>query len=305
MWDAWYFAMIPALSQDSTALTNYSHIDLHSHSNVSDGLFTPAELVQHAAAQGLKVLALTDHDDVAGLDEARQAAESHGVQLINGVEISVTWRRRTLHIVGLRIDPDYPPLTAGLQQIRAGRRTRAEGMAASLQKAGIEGSLEGAYRFARKGIISRTHFARFLMEQGYASDMRKVFKRYLVKGKPGYFEHQWASLEDAVGWIISSGGTAVIAHPGRYELGRPSMLELIEEFRALGGKAIEVVTGSHTADQYQEFARIAKLFGLQASQGSDYHGQGLSYMEMGRLPALPAGCVPVWHDWPAIKARQE
>lgn len=297
--------MIPALSQDSTALTNYSHIDLHSHSNVSDGLFTPTELVQHAATQGLKVLALTDHDDVAGLDEARQAAESHGVQLINGVEISVTWRRRTLHIVGLRIDPDYSPLAAGLQQIRAGRRTRAEGMAASLQKAGIEGSLEGAYRFARKGIISRTHFARFLMEQGYASDMRKVFKRYLVKGKPGYFEHQWASLEEAVGWIISSGGTAVIAHPGRYELGRPSMLELMEEFRTLGGKAIEVVTGSHTADQYQEFARIAKLFGLQASQGSDYHGQGLSYMEMGRLPALPAGCVPVWQDWPAIEARQD
>jgi predicted metal-dependent phosphoesterase TrpH len=305
MWDAWYFAMIPARSQDFTALTNYSHIDLHSHSNISDGLFAPAELVRHAAAHGLKVLALTDHDDVAGLDEARQAALSHGMQLINGVEISVTWRRRTLHIVGLRIDPAYPPLVEGLQQIRAGRRVRAEGMAASLQKAGIEGSLEGAYRYASTGIISRTHFARFLMEQGYASDMRKVFKRYLVKGKPGYFEHHWASLEDAVGWIVNCGGTAVIAHPGRYDLGRPSMLELMEEFRALGGKAIEVVTGSHSVDQYQEFARIAKLFGLLASQGSDYHGQGLSYMEMGRLPALPVDCVPVWQDWPAIELQQE
>lgn len=304
MLDAWYFAMIPALSQDSTALTNYSHIDLHSHSNISDGLLTPAELVQHAATHGLKVLALTDHDDVAGLDEARQAAANHGLQLINGVEISVTWRRRTLHIVGLGIDPEYPPLVEGLRQIRAGRRTRAEGMAASLQKAGIEGSLEGAYRYARKGIISRTHFARFLIEQGYASEMRKVFKRYLVKGKPGYFEHHWASLEDALSWIVNSGGTAVIAHPGRYDLGRPSMLELMEEFRALGGKAIEVVTGSHTVAQYQEFARLAKLFGLQASQGSDYHGQGLSYMEMGRLPPLPAGCVPVWQDWPALAAEQ-
>lgn len=274
---------------------------MHSHSNISDGLFTPTELVAHAASHGLRVLALTDHDDTAGLDEARAAAVAHGIHLINGVEISVTWRKRTLHIVGLKVDPAYAPLATGLQKIRAGRHTRAEGMAASLDKAGIHGSLEGAYRYAKKGIISRTHFARYLMEQGYANEMRKIFKRYLVKGKPGYFDHRWADLEDAVNWIVNSGGTAVIAHPGRYELGRPSMLELMDEFRSYGGKAIEVVTGSHSVDQYQEFARISKMFGLQASQGSDYHGQGLSYMEMGRLPDLPAGCVPVWQDWPEIE----
>ncbi len=286
-------------------MTIFSHIDLHSHSNVSDGLFTPTELVRHAAGHGLRVLALTDHDDTAGLAEARAVADELGIQLIGGVEISVTWRKRTVHIVGLKVDPDYQPLAEGLWQIRAGRHTRAEGMAASLELAGIHGSLEGAYRYANKGIISRTHFARFLMEKGCASEMRKVFKKFLVKGKPGYFEHRWASLEDAVSWIVNSGGTAVIAHPGRYDMGRPTMLELMEEFRSFGGKAIEVVTGSHTVDQYQEFARLSAMFGLQASQGSDYHGQGLSYMEMGRLPVMPAGCVPVWQDWPEVQALYE
>jgi len=275
-----------------------SLIDLHSHSTISDGLLAPAELVAHAAAQGLRVLALTDHDDVAGLAEAYAAAASHGITLIPGVEISVTWRRRTLHIVGLKIDPDHPPLLAGLQKIRAGRHARAEGMAAGLQKIGIEGALEGAYRHASQGIISRTHFARFLVEQGLAKDARAVFKHYLVKGKPGYVEHEWASLEEAMAWIIGSGGHAVIAHPGRYDLGRTNMLLLMEEFRALGGRAIEVVTGSHSVDQYAEFARISRMFDLRASLGSDYHGPGHTYIEMGRLPDLPAGCAPVWQDWP-------
>lgn len=298
--------MIQLRSQDSTlSLNNFSHIDLHCHSNISDGVFTPAELVAHAAQHGVRVLALTDHDDTAGLQEALAAAKSHDMTLINGVEISVTWRKRTLHIVGLRVDPEYPPLAQGLKQIRDGRHKRAEGMAASLDKAGIHGSLEGAYRYAKQGIISRTHFARYLMEQGHANEMRKVFKKYLVKGKPGYFEHQWASLEDAVSWITESGGTAVIAHPGRYDMGRPTMLELMQEFRTLGGKAIEVVTGSHTVDQYQQYAHIAQMFGLQASQGSDYHGAGLSYMEMGRLPALPSGCQPVWQDWPELQELKE
>jgi len=281
-----------------------SLIDLHSHSTISDGLLTPGDLVAHAAAKGVRALALTDHDDTAGLAEAEVAAFKHGIQLIHGVEISVTWRNRTLHIVGLNIDSDYAPLANGLAAIRAGRHRRAEGMAASLDKFGIVGSLEGAYKFAKQGIISRTHFARFLIEKGCANDMRGVFKKYLVKGKPGYFEHRWADLEDAVNWIASSGGVAAIAHPGRYDLGRTNMLLLLEEFRNLGGAAIEVVTGSHTPAQYQEFAKLSKQFGLQASQGSDYHGPGLSYMEMGRLPGLPSGCVPVWQHWPEIVEMQ-
>jgi predicted metal-dependent phosphoesterase TrpH len=277
-----------------------SLIDLHSHSNISDGIMTPSELVAHAASGGVRVLALTDHDDTSGLVEAKTEAEKHSIHLVNGVEISVTWRNRTLHIVGLRIDPEYTPLAEGLERIRAGRHVRAKGMAASLDAAGIEGSLEGAYRYAQQGIISRTHFARYLIEKGLAKDMRAVFKKYLIKGKPGYFEHRWADLEDAVSWITASGGTAVIAHPGRYDLGRTNMLLLMEEFRSLGGAAIEVVTGSHSVDQYAEFARVAKQFGLKSSMGSDYHGYGLSHMEMGRLPALPSGCIPVWQDWPEI-----
>lgn len=286
--------------------TNYpsylpSLIDLHSHSTISDGILTPIELVTHAAKNGVRVLALTDHDDTGGLAEAKATAAKYDMHLINGVEISVTWRKHTLHIVGLRIDTEYAPLAEGLKSIRAGRHTRAEGMAKALDKIGIEGSLKGAYNHAKQGIISRTHFARYLIEMGIAKDMRAVFKKYLIKGKPGYFEHRWASLEDAVSWITGSGGMAVIAHPGRYDLGRTNMLLLLEEFRNLGGSAIEVVTGSHRADQYQEFAVLAKQFGLKASMGSDYHGYGQSHMEMGRLPDLPDGCVPVWQDWPEVQ----
>lgn len=273
-------------------------IDLHAHSNISDGLLTPLELVAHAAEHQVNVLALTDHDDTSGLAVAAVEAQRLGLQLINGVEISVTWKKRTVHIVGLKIDPEYAPLKSGLAAIRAGRHLRAAGMAASLDKAGISGSLEGAYHYAQEGIISRTHFARFLVNTGVAKDNKAVFKNYLVKGKPGYFEHVWASLEDAVSWIVGSGGVAVIAHPGRYDLGRTNMLLLLEEFRALGGAAIEVVTGSHTVDQYAEFAKYAHQFDLKASLGSDYHGKGISFMEMGRLPGLPGNCVPVWHDWP-------
>ncbi|WP_137718739.1 3',5'-nucleoside bisphosphate phosphatase [Methylobacillus flagellatus] len=277
-------------------------IDLHSHSTVSDGLLSPAALVEHAAAQGVRVLALTDHDDVAGLAEAGEVAARLGVQLIAGVEISVTWRRRTLHILGLKVDPEHAPLREGLAAIRAGRHTRAQGMADGLSRIGVHGSLEGAYQHAKQGIISRSHFARFLVEHGHAKDIRAVFKHFLVKGKPGYIEHQWATLEQAMGWILGSGGVAVIAHPGRYDLGRTNMLLLLEEFRALGGTAIEVVTGSHSVDQYAEFAKLAHQFDLAASLGSDYHGPGHTYIEMGRLPALPAKCRPVWQDWPEVAA---
>lgn len=277
-------------------------IDLHAHSNISDGLLTPKALVEHAAMHHVDVLALTDHDDTSGLDVARAEAALRGVHLINGVEISVTWKRRTIHIVGLNVNPEYPPLKKGLEAIRAGRHERAKGMAAGLDKVGIIGSLEGAYAYAQEGIISRTHFARFLVESGVAKDNKTVFKRYLVKGKPGYVEHEWASLADAVSWIVGSGGEAVIAHPGRYDLGRTNMLLLLEEFRAVGGTAIEVVTGSHVPSQYVEYAKYAQLFGLKASIGSDYHGKGISFMEMGRLPALPNNCVPVWQDWPNVQA---
>lgn len=281
-----------------------SVVDLHAHSTVSDGTLSPSELVDHAAQRGVRLLSLTDHDDVAGLQVARESALANQMQFVNGVEISVTWRKRTLHIVGLRIDPTYSPLVDGLAAIRAGRHHRAELMAQGLEKVGIQGSLDGAYQYAKQGIISRTHFARFLIERGHAKDVSQVFKRYLVKGKPGYVEHQWATLEQAVGWIVQSGGIAVVAHPGRYELGRTLLLELFEEFRAHGGTAIEVVTGSHTPDQYVLFAKYAHLFGFKSSMGSDYHGPMHAYLEMGRLPELPKNCVPIWADWPEYQAIQ-
>lgn len=277
--------------------------DLHCHSSVSDGLLTPTELVERAAERGVKYLALTDHDDVDGLAEAAQAAARCGIKFINGVEISVTWRTHTLHIVGLQIDPANAGLLAGLHKIRSGRKQRAVMMSESLARCGISGALEGAYRFAANPeIIGRTHFARFLVEQGLCKDVASVFKRYLVKGKPGYVPHEWASLQEAIDWIKGAGGVVVLAHPGRYTSGRKAMgkttlLELLQEFTDLGGQAIEVVTGSHTPPQYAEFARYAKQFGLLCSCGSDFHGPGESYRDLGRLPDLPMDCDAVWSSW--------
>jgi len=274
--------------------------DLHCHSIISDGTLTPTQLVERAFERGVKVLALTDHDDLAGLDEARAAAVEHGMIFINGVEISVSWRNHTLHIVGLNIDPAYKPLAEGLQSVRSGRGERARKMADELTKTGINGVLLGAYQYAENpNVIGRTHFARYLVKAGYCKDVKSVFKHYLVKGKPGYVPHKWASLQDAIAWIRDSGGLAVLAHPGRYMTGRngmgkQTMHELLGEFVESGGQALEVVTGSHTPAQYAEFARYAEAFNLLASCGSDFHGPGESYRDMGRLPDFPVNCRPVW-----------
>ncbi len=279
--------------------------DLHCHSVISDGTLTPAELVHRAAGRGVKVMALTDHDDVQGLIEARAAAAEHGLTFINGVEISVSWRSHTLHIVGLNIDPEYPPLADGLRSVRSGRGARAKKMSDALAKAGIGGVLAGAYQYAENpNMIGRTHFARFLVESGHCKDVKSVFKQYLVKGKPGYVPHQWAVLADAIDWIRGSGGVAVLAHPGRYMTGRSgmgktTMKELLAEFVALGGQGLEVVTGSHTPEQYAEFARYAEEYNLLCSCGSDFHGPGESYRDMGRLPDFPLGCRPVWEAFTA------
>jgi predicted metal-dependent phosphoesterase TrpH len=277
-------------------------VDLHSHSTVSDGLLTPRNLVRYAAEQGVGVLALTDHDDVAGLAEAAEEAAAAGIAFVTGTEISVTWRRRTIHIVGLRIDPENAELKAGLARLRESRFDRARRIAAELDKIGIHGSLQGAMAYASERIISRSHFARYLVHEGQAKDMRSVFKRFLIKGKPGYVEHTWAELHEALAWIHGAGGIAVIAHPGRYDLGSTLMNELFTEFKDLGGGAVEVVSGSHSPDEFGQFADLAKRYGLLASRGSDYHGPGHSYVEMGRLAPMPASCTPVWHDWQEVLA---
>jgi len=274
------------------------NIDLHCHSTASDGLLKPEELVARAAANGVEILALTDHDGVSGLAEARTKAESQGVRFVDGVEISVTWEGSTVHIVGLQIDPEDPVLRSGLESIREGRATRAEKMGEALAAAGVPDSFAGAKTYAENpSLISRSHFARHLVKTGLAPDVKSVFQRYLVKGKPGFVAHRWASLGDAVSWIRASGGIAVVAHPGRYNFSKPELHAFLAEFRDYGGAGIEVVTGSHSPEQYFEFARIAREFGFTASRGSDYHGKGESRADLGALPQLPDDLKPVWHDW--------
>ena len=273
-------------------------VDLHSHSTYSDGLLTPLELVVRAFGRGVKTYALTDHDELSGLPEARAEATARGIRFINGVEISVSWADETLHIVGLNIDPQHPEMVAGLRQVRAGRHVRAERIAADLERVGIEGAFAGARRYARNpDLLSRAHFARYMVERGHVKDSNAAFKRYLTKGKPGYVEHQWATLPQAVGWINAAGGLAVIAHPGRYKLNNQKREAMLGEFRDLGGAGVEVVTGSHTADQYAEWARYAQRYGLKASAGSDFHGPGESYLDLGKLPDLPYGLTPVWEGF--------
>jgi len=270
-------------------------VDLHSHSTFSDGMLGPEALVERAVQRGVDMLALTDHDETGGLAVAREAAAAWGIRLINGVEISVQWEAVTLHIVGLCIDPAHAPLHEGLAAIRAGREGRAQRIAASLAGAGIPGSLEGARRYAKNPeLVSRAHFARYLVETGHARDTNAVFRSYLTPGKPGYVPHQWAGLAAALRWISGSGGVAVLAHPGRYPLNQQQCERLLEEFIGLGGVAVEVVTGSHAPDEFVTWARYARRFGLQASAGSDFHGPGEGYRDIGNVPVLPAGCKPVW-----------
>jgi predicted metal-dependent phosphoesterase TrpH len=275
-----------------------SNLDLHSHSTFSDGTLTPDSLVARAAQRGVTVLALTDHDDTGGLAAARAAAAEHGIRLINGVEISVTWQGRTIHVVGLGIDPTDTALQAGLAATRGGRVARAEKMIAALDALGIAGSRDGARQFATNPqMIGRTHFARFLVKQGVVKDINSAFKRFLGGGQPCYVPQQWASLGDAVRWINGSGGVAVIAHPGRYPLDTAQMRALLSEFRDLGGAAIEVVSSSHRPHHYAMFAAYARQFGLAASAGSDFHAPDESYHDLGSMPALTPDCTPVWRDW--------
>lgn len=272
--------------------------DLHCHSTASDGVLRPAELVRRAAKQGVDVLALTDHDDIGGLAEAAATASALGVRFVNGVEISVTWRGVTVHVVGLNIDPAHPALRAGLDSIQAGRHARAVRIASELARHGIAGALEGAQRFAdNPTLIGRTHFARFLVEQGVCKDVRTVFRKFLVRGRPGYVPHEWTTLENAVAWITESGGQPVLAHPGRYDLKGKAMRQLMGDFKALGGVGVEVVTGSHTPDQFSLFAELAAHFGLLASRGSDFHAPGEHGRELGGIPQLPVKCLPIWHNW--------
>lgn len=272
--------------------------DLHSHSTFSDGLLSPTDVVRRAAAHGVEALALTDHDETSGLAEAAVAAHEAGILLVPGSELSVSWEEHTIHVVGLNLDPANAALQSGLATIRHGRDSRARRIAASLAEAGIEDAFEGARDYVTsEALISRTHFARFLVEKGHVRDVKDAFKRYLTQGKPGYVPHAWATLGDAIQWIRGAGGDAVLAHPGRYRVSAGDMRRLLGEFRDTGGAAVEVLSSSHTPAQSAEYATLSRTFGLKASCGSDYHGPGESWLELGDLPPLPAGTTPVWSGW--------
>jgi predicted metal-dependent phosphoesterase TrpH len=270
--------------------------DLHCHSVISDGTLTPEKLAERAKANGVHLWALTDHDELGGQKRAREAASALKIDYLAGVEISVTWMGETIHIVGLGIDAEHAGIIEGLRSTREGRGNRAKLMAEQLSKVGIEGAYQGALHFAgNHDLISRTHFARFLVEQGVCRNTEQVFKNYLIEGKPGYVPHQWASLDNAVKWIKAAGGVAVIAHPGRYSrLNAMQMDELYKHFKDVGGLAIEVITGSHSPDQYKTFAKIAQQYGFLASRGSDFHDPNESHIDLGNLPHLPDNLTPVW-----------
>ncbi|MFX1762327.1 PHP domain-containing protein [Paraburkholderia sp. A1RI-2L] len=272
--------------------------DLHCHSTVSDGQLAPAAVAQLAQAGGVALWALTDHDELGGQREARAAAEALGMRYLNGVEISVTWASRTVHIVGLHVDPECAALVDGLARTRDGRAARAEAIGERLEALGIPDAYEGALQYvSNPDLISRTHFARFLVESGRAQHTQDAFSRWLGEGKPGYVAHRWAKLADAVAWIKAAGGEAVVAHPGRYHYTPLEFDTFFGEFIDLGGKAIEVVTGSHTPDQYGEYAAVARRFGFEASRGSDFHAPGEEAIMPGSLPPLPSDLKPVWERW--------
>ena len=269
--------------------------DLHCHSTTSDGTLTPEQLAARAAANGVDLWALTDHDEVGGQQQALEAARAQGMKYLTGVEISVTFADVTVHIVGLGFDHTDPRMAEGLADTRDGRGPRARAMAEQLAQVGIHGAYEGALKYVgNPRLISRTHFARFLVDSGVCRDTSEVFRKFLTEGKPGYVPHRWAKLGDAVKWITQSGGIAVIAHPARYKFTPNEEYALFSEFKQHGGQGVEVVTGSHTAAEAVRYADMAREFGLAASRGSDFHSPDESHVDLGKLPPLPADLAPVW-----------
>jgi len=274
------------------------NVDLHCHSTVSDGVLPPADVARRAHANGVDAWALTDHDEVGGLEQAGAAARELGMRFVTGTEISVTWAGQTVHIVGLGFDPGDARLVRGLRDTRAGRADRARRMGQRLAEMGMPGAYEGALPFAgNPELVSRTHFARYLVQAGYCPDVQTVFNKYLGDDCPGHIPMQWATLADAVSWIRDAGGRAVIAHPGRYKYSPLQFNALFDEFLQCGGAGIEVTTGSHTPDEARHYAGVARRFGFLASRGSDFHSPAESRADLGSLPALPDDLTPVWHDW--------
>lgn len=272
-----------------------TNADLHCHSVISDGTLTPEALAERAKANGVELWALTDHDELGGQARAIAAARAVGLPYLTGAEISVTFLDITVHIVGLGMDPDHPELVAGLRATRGGREQRAREMADDLARVGIKGAFEGALRYVgNPDLISRSHFARHLVDTGVCKDIPEVFRKYLTEGKPGFVPHRWARLGDAVRWIVGAGGVAIVAHPGRYALTPTQEYALFTEFKGHGGQGVEVVTGAHNASDVVKYTGFCTEFDLAASRGSDFHSPDESHTDLGKLPDLPGHLTPVW-----------
>ena len=269
--------------------------DLHCHSVVSDGTLTPEALAARAKANGVQLWALTDHDEIGGQERAIASAKALDMKYLTGVEISITFSVKTVHIVGLGFDHTNTELVQGLRNTRGGRAERAKEMSEGLAKVGIHGAYEGALKYAgNHELISRTHFARFLVESGVCKDTSEVFRKYLTENKPGFVPHRWASLENAVHWITAASGIAVIAHPARYGFTANEEYALFTEFKNHGGRGVEVITGSHSSADALQYADTALEFNLAASRGSDFHSPDESHTDLGTLPWLPGQLTPVW-----------
>ncbi len=272
-----------------------SNFDFHCHSVVSDGLLPPETVARRAAANGVDCWSLTDHDDIGGLAIAGEAAHESGMAFVTGVEISIEWRAQPIHMLGFGFTPDHPAIVDGLASLRLGRVERAKRMSDALAAIEIHGVFEGALRYAgNPNLISRAHFARYLVEIGICKDVPSVFQHYLTPGKPGYVDHRWATMAHALNWIHEAGGVAVVAHPGRYKMSGNEMRQFLDEFKDLGGQGVEVVSGSHSPDNVLHFARLARHYAFHASRGSDFHGPEESYVDLGCLPQLPEDLKPVW-----------
>ncbi len=268
--------------------------DLHSHSTASDGALSPTELVIRAKAQNVTALALTDHDTVSGLKEAIETASLMEINLIAGIELSTTWKKRCLHIVGLDIDPNSKILLDGLERQQNIRAERAKTIALKLEKKGIKGAYEAVVAASKNGMITRSHFANFLLKENHVSRGQEAFDRYLGDGKPAYVTTIWAELNDAINWIQQAGGVAVLAHPLRYKMTASWMRRLLVEFKAMGGEGIEVVTGRSSKEDIRISSNYAKKFELAGSVGSDFHTPKNQWIELGRFPQLPEGILPIW-----------
>ncbi|MGE5946023.1 MAG: 3',5'-nucleoside bisphosphate phosphatase [Betaproteobacteria bacterium] len=272
-----------------------ANFDFHCHSAISDGLLPPAEVARRAAGNGVDLWSLTDHDELGGLVEARAAADEAGMRFITGVEVSIEWSGIPIHVVGLGFEENHPALVGGLNALREGRIERAKRMGEALAAIGIPGVYEGAMGYVTNpSLISRAHFGRYLVSIGIARDLPGLFQHYLTPGKPGYVDHRWATVEETVGWIAEAGGVAVVAHPGRYKMSGAQMRRFLDEFKDVGGQGIEVTCGSHSPDHIMHFSRLARHYAFHASRGSDFHGPGESYVDLGMLPPLPEDLKPVW-----------